>query len=59
MEGLGDRAGGRTLPRGADLTSAMELLTDLSETINERRANPGPDILSQVLGRDDPSTTPR
>jgi cytochrome P450 len=39
---------------GADLTPAMELVAYLSEAINERRANPGPDILSQVLGGDDP-----
>jgi cytochrome P450 len=39
---------------GADLTPALELLTYLTEAINERRANPGPDILSLVLGGDDP-----
>jgi cytochrome P450 len=39
---------------GADLTPAMELVAYLSEAINERRANPGPDILSQVLHGDDP-----
>ena len=38
---------------GADLTPAMELVAYLSEAINERRANPGPDILSQVLSGDD------
>jgi cytochrome P450 len=39
---------------GVDLTPAMELLTYLTEAVNERRANPGPDILSQVLTGDDP-----
>jgi cytochrome P450 len=39
---------------GADLTPALELLTYLTEAINERRANPGPDVLSQVLSGDDP-----
>ena len=39
---------------GADLTPAMELLTYLTEAINERRANPGPDLLSQVLSGEDP-----
>jgi cytochrome P450 len=39
---------------GVDLTPAMELLAYLTEAINERRANPGPDILSQVLTGDDP-----
>jgi cytochrome P450 len=39
---------------GADLTPALELLTYLTEAINERRANPGPDLLSQVLSGDDP-----
>lgn len=38
---------------GADLTPAMELLAYVSEAINERRANPGPDILSQVLTGED------
>ena len=38
---------------GVDLTPAMELLTYLTEAVNERRANPGPDILSQVLTGDD------
>ncbi|BBY40003.1 putative cytochrome P450 143 [Mycobacterium mantenii] len=39
---------------GADLTPAMELLAYVSQAINERRANPGPDILSQVLTGEDP-----
>lgn len=39
---------------GVDLTPAMELLAYLSEAIDERRTNPGPDILSQVLSGDDP-----
>ena len=39
---------------GVDLTPAMELLAYLTEAVNERRANPGPDILSQVLTGDDP-----
>jgi cytochrome P450 len=38
---------------GVDLTPAMELLAYLTEAINERRANPGPDILSQVLTGED------
>ncbi|MDV3124477.1 cytochrome P450 [Mycobacterium sp. 21AC1] len=38
---------------GHDLTPAMELLAYLNEAVNERRANPGPDILSQVLTGDD------
>jgi cytochrome P450 len=38
---------------GVDLTPAMELLAYLTEAVNERRANPGPDILSQVLIGDD------
>ncbi len=38
---------------GHDLTPAMELVAYLAEAINERRANPGPDILSQVLRGDD------
>lgn len=38
---------------GADLTPAMELVAYLTEAINERRSNPGPDILSQVLTGDD------
>jgi cytochrome P450 len=39
---------------GVDLTPALELLAYLTEAVNERRGNPGPDILSQVLGGDDP-----
>jgi cytochrome P450 len=39
---------------GADLTPALELFAYLTEAINERRANPGRDILSQVLTGDDP-----
>jgi hypothetical protein len=39
---------------GADLTPAMELLAYVSEAINERRANPGPDILSQVVTGEEP-----
>jgi cytochrome P450 len=39
---------------GADLTPALELVTYLSEAINERRQNPGNDLLSQVLTGDDP-----
>jgi cytochrome P450 len=38
---------------GVDLTPAMELLGYLTEAVNERRVNPGPDILSQVLNGDD------
>ncbi|BBX18301.1 cytochrome P450 [Mycolicibacterium duvalii] len=38
---------------GADLTPALELFAYLTEAINERRANPGPDILSQLLTGDD------
>jgi cytochrome P450 len=38
---------------GVDLTPALELFAYLTEAINERRANPGPDILSQVLTGDD------
>jgi cytochrome P450 len=38
---------------GVDLTPAMELLAYLTEAVNERRANPGPDILSQVLTGED------
>jgi cytochrome P450 len=38
---------------GVDLTPAMELLAYLTEAVNERRANPGPDILSQVLSGED------
>ncbi|MCV7278896.1 cytochrome P450 [Mycolicibacterium flavescens] len=39
---------------GADLTPALELVTYVSEAINERRANPGDDLLSKVLTGDDP-----
>jgi cytochrome P450 len=39
---------------GADLTPALELVTYVSEAINERRQNPGNDLLSQVLTGDDP-----
>ena len=39
---------------GADLTPALELLAYLTDAINERRANPGPDILSQVVSGDEP-----
>jgi cytochrome P450 len=39
---------------GVDLTPAMELLAYLTEAVSERRANPGPDILSQVLTGEDP-----
>jgi cytochrome P450 len=39
---------------GVDLTPAMELLAYLTDAVNERRANPGPDILSQVLTGEDP-----
>ena len=38
---------------GADLTPALELFAYLTEAINERRANPGSDILSQVLTGED------
>ncbi|BBZ27288.1 putative cytochrome P450 143 [Mycolicibacterium madagascariense] len=38
----------------ADLTPALELVTYLTEAINARRANPGPDILSQLLTGDEP-----
>jgi cytochrome P450 len=38
---------------GVDLTPAMELLAYVSEAINERRANPGSDILSQVVTGED------
>jgi cytochrome P450 len=38
---------------GVDLTPAMELLAYLTEAVNERRTNPGPDVLSQVLSGDD------
>ena len=39
---------------GHDLTPALELFAYLTEAINERRANPGPDILSQVLSGEEP-----
>jgi cytochrome P450 len=39
---------------GADLTPAIELTTYLVEAIAAHRANPGADILSQVLLGDDP-----
>lgn len=39
---------------GADLAPALELVTYVSEAINERRQNPGNDLLSQVLTGDDP-----
>ncbi|BBX27090.1 cytochrome P450 [Mycolicibacterium alvei] len=39
---------------GADLTPALELFAYLTEAINERRANPGRDILSQVITGEDP-----
>jgi hypothetical protein len=39
---------------GADLTPALELVTYVSEAINERRQNPGSDLLSQVLTGEDP-----
>jgi cytochrome P450 len=38
----------------ADLTPALELLTYLTDAINARRADPGPDILSQLLTGDEP-----
>ena len=39
---------------GVDLTPALELVAYVAEAINERRQNPGRDILSQVLTGDDP-----
>lgn len=39
---------------GKDLAPAMELFGYLAEAINERRANPKTDILSQLLTSDDP-----
>ncbi|MCW2689233.1 MAG: Cytochrome, partial [Mycobacterium sp.] len=36
------------------LTPALELFTYLTDAITKHRANPGPDILSQVLTGDDP-----
>jgi cytochrome P450 len=44
---------GTTL-EGHDLTPAVELFSYLSNVINERRANPGSDILSQVLTGEEP-----
>jgi cytochrome P450 len=38
---------------GADLTPALELVAYVSEAINERRQNPGSDLLSKVLTGDD------
>jgi hypothetical protein len=38
----------------ADLTPALELVTYLTEAINARRADPGPDILSQLLSGEEP-----
>ncbi|MEX3646584.1 MULTISPECIES: cytochrome P450 [Mycolicibacterium] len=38
---------------GADPTPALELFAYLTEAINERRANPGRDILSQVITGED------
>lgn len=38
----------------ADLTPALELVTYLTEAINARRADPGPDILSQLLTGEEP-----
>jgi cytochrome P450 len=39
---------------GADLTPALELVGYVSDAINERRQNPGKDLLSQVLTGEDP-----
>lgn len=39
---------------GHDLTPALELFTYLTNVINQRRANPGSDILSQVLAGEEP-----
>jgi cytochrome P450 len=39
---------------GHDLTPALELFSYLTNTITERRANPGSDILSQVLTGKEP-----
>jgi len=44
---------GTTL-EGHDLTPALELFTYLTNVINERRAKPGSDILSQVLSGEEP-----
>jgi cytochrome P450 len=38
---------------GVDLTPALELFAYLTDAINERRSNPGRDILSQVLTGED------
>jgi cytochrome P450 len=38
----------------ADLTPALELVAYLGEAINARRADPGPDILSQLLTGEEP-----
>jgi cytochrome P450 len=38
----------------ADLTPALELVTYLADAITARRADPGPDILSQLLTGDEP-----
>lgn len=43
-----------TTLEGHDLTPALELFAYLTEAINERRANPGADILSQVLTGEEP-----
>lgn len=40
--------------KDADLTPALELLAYLTEAINARRSDPGPDILSQLLTGDEP-----
>jgi cytochrome P450 len=39
---------------GHDLTPALEMFSYLTNAINERRANPGSDILSQVLTGEEP-----
>jgi cytochrome P450 len=39
---------------GHDLTPALEMFSYLTDAINERRANPGFDILSQVLTGEEP-----
>ena len=38
----------------ADLTPALELLTYVTEAINAHRADPGPDVLSQLLTGEEP-----
>lgn len=43
-----------TTVEGHDLTPALELFAYLTEVINEQRANPGADILSQVLTGEEP-----